>query len=484
MSTETDTSAMTTRTFGQLPWTRRNLIKAGVAAMAVGATVSLPGISPAISVTASDSQIEPNAGTWKTWVLASGSEMRLPAPPDQAATAAEMQTLKTMAAQRDAAALDQIAFWDAGAPSYRWVEATLNQIAKKPLSNPRNARLLSLVNVAMYDAIIAAWDTKYAYNRPRPSDGDGSLTTALPNPASPSYPSEHAVVAGAASAVLAYLYPDDAQSFMDQAQAAAQSRLLAGVHFPSDAQAGLDLGRAVGARVVARAKADGSDAKWTGSVPTEPGHWTGMNPIEPLFGTWKPWVLTSGDQFRPGPPPAADSPKEATDLAEVKNFNRTLDSTQKALYWNSFQGGFTFWYDTMSRHLWEYHLADNTPRAARAYALMSIAFYDAFMTTFDAKYAYWAPRPIQLDPDVKPIFPTPNHPSYVSSDAATVGATAAVLGYLFPATKAADTAKAEESSFSRLWAGIHFRTDIEAALAMGRAVGQQAVLWAQADGSQ
>lgn len=484
MSTETDTSSMTTRTFGQLPWTRRNLIKAGVAAMAVGTTVSLPGIAPALSVTASDSPIEPKAGTWKTWALASGSEMRLPAPPDQAATAAEMQTLKTMAAQRDAAALDQIAFWDAGAPSYRWVEATLNQIAKKPLSNPRNARLLSLVNVAMYDAIIAAWDTKYAYNRPRPSDGDGSLTTTLPNPASPSYPSEHAVVAGAASAVLAYVYPDDAQSFMDQAQAAAQSRLLAGVHFPSDVQAGLDLGRAVGARVVARAKADGSDAKWTGSVPTEPGHWTGTNPIEPLAGTWRPWVLTAGNQFRPDPPPAYDSPQEAADLAEVKNFARTVDTNTKAFFWNSLTGAFAYWNDIASRIIFERRMEENAPRAARIYALMAVANYDGFIAAWDAKYTYWAPRPFQLDPDVKPIFPTANHPSYPSADGAVLGPYATVMGYLFPDDASAINAKAEESLLSRLWAGIHFRTDIEVGRTVGHAIGQQVIEWAKADGSQ
>jgi hypothetical protein len=34
--------------------------------------------------------------------------------------------------------------------------------------------------------------------------------------------------------------------------------------------------------VIERVKSDGPDAQWTGSVPTEPGHWTGTNPILPL----------------------------------------------------------------------------------------------------------------------------------------------------------------------------------------------------------
>lgn len=484
MTTEKRTSTMTANTFGQLPWTRRNLIKAGAAAMAVGATASLPGFPPAQPVGATGSQIEPNAGTWKTWVLASGSEMRLPAPPDQTATAAEMQTLKDMATQRDAAALDQIIFWDAGAPSYRWVEATLNQIAKKPLSNPRNARLLSLVNVAIYDAMVAAWDTKYAYNRPRPSDVDGSLATVLPNLLSPSYPSEHAVAAGAASTVLAYIYPDDAQSFTDQAEAAGRSRLLAGVQYPSDVQAGLDLGRAVGARVVARAKADGSDAKWTGSVPTDPGHWTGTNPAEPLMGTWQPWVLTSGSQFRPDPPPAYDSPQEAADLAEVKNFPRTFDTNAKAFYWNTLPGIFSYWQDIASQRIFEHKMADNAPRVARIHALMSVAQYDANIAVWDAKFVYWAPRPFQLDPDVKPLYPTPNHPSYASADASVLSSIAAMMATLFPSEGPAIVAKAEEAAMSRLWAGIHFRSDIEAGLKLGRTVAQQVIARANADGSQ
>jgi membrane-associated phospholipid phosphatase len=87
---------------------------------------------------------------------------------------------------------------------------------------------LALMNVAIYDATIAAWEAKYTYNRPRPSEADPSLATVVPNPSSPSYPSEHAVAAGAAATVLAYLFPKDTQSFIDKAEMAGQSRLMAG----------------------------------------------------------------------------------------------------------------------------------------------------------------------------------------------------------------------------------------------------------------
>lgn len=135
----------------------------------------------------------------------------------------------------------------------------------------------------------------------------------IPNPPSPSYPSEYAVTAGAASTVLAWLFPDKAQVFMDRAQEAVNSRLLAGVEYPSDVEAGLELGRQVAELVIEHGKADRSDAQWTGSVPTEAGKWTGENPIFPMGGTWQTWALESPDQFRPAPPPAYDSEELAAE---------------------------------------------------------------------------------------------------------------------------------------------------------------------------
>jgi hypothetical protein len=50
--------------------------------------------------------------------------------------------------------------------------------------------------------------------------------------------------------------------------------------------------------------------------------------------------------------------------------------------------------------------------AARAFVLPFVTLYDIGIGCWEAKYAYWAIRPFQLDPDVKPLFATPNHPSY------------------------------------------------------------------------
>ncbi len=281
------------------------------------------------------------------------------------------------------------------------------------------------------------------------------------------------MAAGAASAILGYLFPDDAKRFADMASEAGNAFLLAGVQYPSDVKAGLELGGKVAQLAIERAKNDGSTAKWTGTVPTEAGHWTGENPVLPMLGTWKTWALTSGSQFRPPPPPAYNSPQMATELKELQVFTRTPKTNGDAMFWEFGAGGlrnFVFWNDQISRKLMEYRLDDNAPRAARAYALTSIAYYDAIVACFDAKYAYWSMRPFQLDPNFKPLFTTPNHPSYPSAHSCLSGSAAAVLANLFPRDAATLNGFAVQAGEARIWGGIHFRSDVDAGLKLSRQV--------------
>ncbi len=447
------------------------------------------GLGLTVLALSASAQIEPNAGQWKTWVLTSGNQLRLSAPPKHEDSKEEIEALEQLVAQRDAAALDLIKFWDAGAPSYQWNQMTNNEFKKFGVGTVRSERALALVHVAIYDAMVAAWDSKYTYNRPRPSQIDKDLTTVIPDPDSPSYPSEHAVAAGAASAVLAYLFPTDAQAILAQADAAGRSRLLAGVQYPSDVQAGLDLGHAVAALVIARAQADGSSAIFNGTIPSGPCNWKGTNPAEPLAGTWKTWVLSSGSDFRPGPPPACDSAQEAAELAEVKSFPRLLPAAGAAFVPES--GGFFwqgravgFWSDLLDKKIFEYRMENNPPRAARAYAIESITGYDSMVACWDGKYTYWAIRPFQLDATTKTLFTTPNHPSYPSAHACVSGGNAGALAYLFPQDAAFFQAQAAEAAESRLWSGIHLRSDITVGLALAQAVTQAVIQRVQEDGSQ
>lgn len=437
-----------------------------------------------------ETPIEAEAGKWKTWTLSSGSQLNLPRPPRRGASEQESGVLKRLSFERDAAALDLINYWDAGSPSHRWNEFAIDRIIKNNVGNPRAPRILSYVHVAIYDAMVSAWYWKYLYSRARPSALNPSLTTVLPNPNSPSYPSEHAVAAGAASAVLGYFFPSDAEVLRAKAEEAGRSRLLAGVNYPSDVAAGLELGRAVAELVIQRARTDGSDAVFTGTIPSGSCSWRGTNPLDPLAGNWRPWVLASGSQFRPPPPPTCDSPQMATELTELRNFPRPIpatgasfSTTRLAYYW---QGAGTIrpWNDLIGQKVSEYRLDPNPPRAARVYALVNIAYYDALIACFDAKYAYWAIRPNQLDPSITPLFPNPNHPSYPSAHASLSAAQAAMLTYLFPRDAEFFRNLATEASESRVWAGIHYRSDLVAGLTQADAVARLVIERAKSDGSQ
>src|SRR5262245_33620433 len=98
-----------------------------------------------------------------TWVLESRTELRPPAPPDRTAARSVIVELKELAEQREEAALDQVSYWDAGAPGDRWNEIAISQGLKVGIAIAVY-RVLALVNVAIYDATVAAWDAKYIYN--------------------------------------------------------------------------------------------------------------------------------------------------------------------------------------------------------------------------------------------------------------------------------------------------------------------------------
>jgi PAP2 superfamily len=451
--------------------TIRLLLRAGACLLLVGAASAGSASAEPVRIQPASAPIEPGAGAWTTWLLASGDELRLPPPPGTTDTQAELVELQELAAHRDGAALDRISFWDASAPSYRWTQRAVTHTQSRGVLGNRAIRMLALMNVAIYDATIAAWDTKYAYNRPRPSDSEPGLG-AIPTPASPSYPDEHAVAAGAASTVLAYIFPTDAETFAAWATEAARSRLEAGVAYPSDVSAGLDLGRQIGERAVAQGRADGSDAVWSGGVPTEPGKWKGSNPVEPLGGTWATWTLSDPSQFRPGPPRALDSEQMERDLAEVKNFPRTNLTNLIASFWEYYggRGVFEFWNDQASRAIFDHHLQDNPPRAARIYAATNIGLHDSMVACWDAKYTYWAPRPAMVDSSISTVFATPNHPSYPSAHSCLSGAAASVLGEFFPADAEHFTQLAIQAGDARVMGGIHFKTDCEVGLALGRQV--------------
>ncbi|HEY5968244.1 MAG TPA: vanadium-dependent haloperoxidase [Chitinophagaceae bacterium] len=415
-------------------------------------------------------QVEPEAGNWKTWFITSGKDYRLPAP-----TSYKHEIPEVLAKQKnlDAKTKQQIAFWNAGSPGYRWQEM-MNKIWV--VDTGRYGALANmLLGAAIYDATIVAWDTKYAYKRPRPFVADNKINIHTVKPESPSFPCENSVAAGVAVTIFSRFYPAMADSVKKLAQQQMDSRVAAGVAFPSDTRAGFELGKKIAEIETEKTKDYVSTVVWDGKIPDKPGLWRGKFAMLPLAGKNKTVVLESSNEFRPGPPP--DFAKE---MEEMKNYKQTFRSLSNAFYWAN-QSWFS---DNLPKKMFENNLHLNPPRSARINAIINIASYDCFVACWDAKYTYWGIRPNQYDTTFRPsTLVTPPFPGYPSGHAAISGMMAEVCSYFFPEEKGIFRQKAKDAAESRFQAGIHFRTDNEVALELGKKVGNKIIQKVKADGA-
>ena len=351
---------------------------------------------------------------------------------------------------------------------------------------PLAARHLALVHAAMDDAVAEAWHYRKSFHRPPPDKADPSTVSVLPASPTPTFPSDFAAAAAAAAEVLGYIFPQRAGEFSSRAEEAMRARMVSGAESPGDVAAGRAIGQGISALAIARGKGDRSDARWSGTVQARAGGWQGANPIAPMAASWQTWVLDRPDELRPPPPPAFDSEQVRRELAELKAFKRTPKSNHRAVYWEVFGGArlHALWNDLARTKLLEYGDRFDPPTAARALATLNIAVLDAAIACWDAKYAYWSIRPSQLDPDVKPLFPPPNHPSYPAAHGCLSTAAATVLARLFPSDAESLLAAGREAAEARLWGGVHYRADIEAGQELGRKVGQMALARAFMEGER
>jgi len=406
------------------------------------------------------SQSSPDPSHWKTWVLHDISQVKLSGPPDKMQTQKELTEMKSKLEKLDKEMLYQIQYWDAGPPAYRW-----NELAYK-LTTFENFNTfirmpMAWMNIAIYDATVTAWKIKYEHQRKRPHEFSSSIKPVIGSPATPSYPCEHSVTAAAAANVLAYFFPELADSILKLAKEAAQSRIYAGMQYPSDVADGWKLGEQVATLVIEQAKKDGSGRQWKGIMPNDPKLWHGPYPVGITAASFKPIVLKSPNQFRPPAPP--DFGK---DMQALKDFKRNFQTDELALRWHALSG-LDYWTDLASKKMFEYHLDKNTPECARIYTLLHVSLHDAAIAIMDAKYAYWGIRPFQYDTTFTPLFETPPFPGYPSGHAAASATAAGILASFFPGDAEFFVSKARECADSRFYGGIHFQTDNQTGLELG-----------------
>ncbi len=111
----------------------------------------------------------------------------------------------------------------------------------------------------------------------------------------------------------------------------------------------------------------------------------------------------------------------------------------------------------------------------KKYGIVNMALMDAGIVCWDTKYFYFNPRPTQLNPAIKTLTGIPNFPAYISGHSTFSGAAAAILGYIIPEKASQYDAMAKEASMSRIYGGIHYRSDCEVGLVVGKNIGNYAV---------
>ena len=314
-----------------------------------------------------------------------------------------------------------------------------------------------------------------------------------------------AAAVAAAHRVLRNYFPASSVSL----DAARVSSLSAIPDSPSKT-AGLAAGEAAAAAMIARRANDGSGTPMPYTPSNAVGFW---QPTPPAFaagaffhwGKVTPFGIFRADQFRSKPPPALTSGEYRRDYNEVKEVggifsaDRPQDRADLARF-AAMTGPVQLWNPVAV----QMSVARRTPLAenARLFALLNMAICDASIAVFDSKYFYQFWRPVtairagdtdgnpKTDPDpvFTPFITTPPYPSHPSGHGSLSNAARYVLEDFFgsgrqPAITLSNAALpgvtlrytkfrqiTDDIADARVYGGIHFRFEQDAAEVLGRRV--------------
>jgi len=316
--------------------------------------------------------------------------------------------------------------------------------------------------------------------------------------------SPEAAAIGAAHRALVGLFPSQAATLN---QARATSLAARGL---KDTSPGVAFGEAVASVILSIRSNDGaSQAQFPYTAPGagSPGVWVPVGAAAPLLPGWgqvNPWVMRSATQFEVDGPPALYTRRYARDYNEVKDLGslnsttRTAEQTEIGRFWLATP---TVIWNNVARQLIQAKGLDLSA-SARTFALLYLASADAGIACWHTKYSlnFWRPiTAIQhgddddnprtvADPTWAPLFPTPQHPDYVSGHSTNSSAMATVLILLFgdkletPIVATSPTNPGFERHWSalsdgvdevmdaRVFSGIHFRTANEDGAQLGRKI--------------
>jgi PAP2 superfamily len=390
-----------------------------------------------------------------------------------------------------------------------WTDLLLKTGQPRGQNNAVASRVMAILEAAIYDSVNATDPAYTVYHVD---------ATAFPGAATAS---AEAAAAQAAHDVAVGLYKQlYGQNGTPPEVAQFDSTLAADLAAIPDGQAetdGIALGQYVAGQILDWRANDGSSKVVPYQIGTNPGDWQPTPPAfnkTPVNTQWPyvtPFALTSGSQFRPGPPPDLTSADYTEAFQQVKALGgdgvttpsaRTPEQTEIAKFWGiaPTNGGVAIW-NQIAKTVAAAH-GNTLAQNARLFALLNVTLADSFIAGADAKYAYNFWRPVtairaadtdgnpdtSADPTWTPLIMTPNHPSYVAFHASQSESAAQALASFFgdhvdftvtsPGLPGVErsftkfTAAAHEAGLSRIYGGIHWSFDVAAGWHLGRNVGQ------------
>ena len=361
--------------------------------------------------------------------------------------------------------LQAVKFWDVLA-STRWNQRATDILQGLPAGTPPNgqawaSRMLTYLSLAQYRAVLAAT-----------AASDGAT-----------HPSVSAAVARASVVVLRAFFATTPgvreaidQQFLDDRNAAG---------WPGEANrdvaAGDEIGRRVADAVLLQSSRDGYLSLAAPTPPVGDRYWFPTGAIVRSLWGATPFFLEPQDLLLSPDPPAFGSTEFQAALAEVYAIvsSRTPEQLAIALKWNKVppNGPFTAgeWNRTADELIRSHHRTE--AEAARILAYANVAGFDAQIDCFTTKFNWWVRRPHQADSRIEPLvaFTVPNHPSYPSGHSCISSAMGAVLADAFPSERRRLDKLVEEAGMSRIYAGIHYRFDVEAGQGVGRRAAAKAL---------
>ncbi len=212
-------------------------------------------------------------------------------------------------------------------------------------------------------------------------------------------------------------------------------------------------------------------------------------------GSWKTVLLASPDAIAVAAPPATNTPAYIGDLNEIKGYQENLsdDAINNIRYWGA--GGVLRWNEIIREMVAKHNLPpyqnedgtypapnsvnpfnypqfpfSNPPFAARAFAYISAAQYDALVACWYYKKLYNQPAPYTVDASVNAMNGKNDLPSYPSEAAVLAGVTSEITKLMFPTEVANIQQKVEDEELAAIQSGTATRTDINAGEALGRQI--------------